>query len=124
MISPRLEHKISSLSHLPTARGGLTSHLGTIAHLPDQKRLSINNYIPERKLLKFNNDTRILKTTKGNLLDETSQQRWRSCVRMGNRHSTQESQERLPTKRNNGRFSSNNNTTFDKPMNVCNVPHQ
>lgn len=39
-------HKVGSLVHLATARGGFSSNLTTIGYLPEQRRLSVNGFIP------------------------------------------------------------------------------
>lgn len=63
MIHPRVTTKVTSMMNLATARGGLSSNLATIAYLPSQKRLSVNEYVPERKTCKFKRGKRVLGTT-------------------------------------------------------------
>lgn len=71
-------HKMNSFVHLSTGRGGLTTNLTTMGFLPGQRRLSINNYIPERKECKFQKDKRVIKSTTQNMMDETMEKRWKN----------------------------------------------
>ena len=56
---------------MATARGGLSSNLTTIGYLPEQRRLSINSYVPERKQVKFKKDRRLLRRGSKDMMDES-----------------------------------------------------
>ena len=71
-------HKLHYLVHPSTGRGGLSTNLATIGFLPEQRRLSINNFIPERKQCKFQKDKRVIGSTTQNMMDETRQKNWRN----------------------------------------------
>lgn len=115
-------NKIHSMVHLSTGRAGITSNLATISYLPEQKRLSINNFVPERKELKFQKDRRVIKNTAQNMMDETMEKKWKNC-RKGTEFTLMSCSKDKPIhrRRNSGEFRKLKQTTMMNSIDIMTV---